>query len=406
MSAAPEHTLGPKCRLAPVERATGDDGMPPIEAQFFYSSVIPIDDPLSTSASTASSDTRSNKNQLRPFARGDNNALDKAWLSLASDQDRCDHDDARHHREQAPEHASAATSKRALLVEGIAKKHLEKHRGGFSAQEVALPVSDGLPTTPMPACCTELLLDVSEALEWKFCALVRRFSPDLDPEMVAQAVVNNMTRLRQSQTTARATSRPTSQAASSRRPASYHDPPSESPHRPLLDKRRLELDAELKRRPRSISQLTNTSSRTQTPVGSPPVRPPPADDGISGKPFIRVGSEDMGTSPSAILAPKLDSPTSPRAIQSPAEPAADAVQALREMEMDHAGQAKGPDDKEIPDNTVEVSVGVSRLHMVSLPMLQMKPIYWSPVNDMAVVVRATWFYRYDEIGAISIHAAC
>ncbi|KAK0741668.1 DDHD domain-containing protein [Apiosordaria backusii] len=31
--------------------------------------------------------------------------------------------------------------------------------------------------------------------------------------------------------------------------------------------------------------------------------------------------------------------------------------------------------------------------MVSLPVLQMKPIYWSPVNDIATVVRATWFYR-------------
>ncbi|KAF5510652.1 putative phospholipase [Colletotrichum siamense] len=31
--------------------------------------------------------------------------------------------------------------------------------------------------------------------------------------------------------------------------------------------------------------------------------------------------------------------------------------------------------------------------MVSIPALQMKPIYWSPVNDIAVVLRATWFYR-------------
>ena len=61
--------------------------------------------------------------------------------------------------------------------------------------------------------------------------------------------------------------------------------------------------------------------------------------------------------------------------------------------MEHAGTSPAQDDKEIPDTTVEVAVGVSRLHMVSLPMLQMKPIYWSPVNDMAVVTRATWFYR-------------
>lgn len=31
--------------------------------------------------------------------------------------------------------------------------------------------------------------------------------------------------------------------------------------------------------------------------------------------------------------------------------------------------------------------------MVTLPALQMKPIYWSPVNDLTTVLRATWFYR-------------
>ncbi|GAM90103.1 hypothetical protein ANO11243_081430 [Dothideomycetidae sp. 11243] len=40
-----------------------------------------------------------------------------------------------------------------------------------------------------------------------------------------------------------------------------------------------------------------------------------------------------------------------------------------------------------------VAVGVSRLHQVVMPDLNMEPIYWSPVNDIAAVVRATWFYR-------------
>lgn len=41
----------------------------------------------------------------------------------------------------------------------------------------------------------------------------------------------------------------------------------------------------------------------------------------------------------------------------------------------------------------EVPVGISRLHMVMLPSLQMKPIYWSPVHDIAAVTRGTWFYK-------------
>jgi hypothetical protein len=42
---------------------------------------------------------------------------------------------------------------------------------------------------------------------------------------------------------------------------------------------------------------------------------------------------------------------------------------------------------------VDVPVGVSRLHLVQLPALQMKPIYWSPVHDICAVSRGTWFYK-------------
>ncbi|KAF1817114.1 DDHD domain-containing protein [Eremomyces bilateralis CBS 781.70] len=43
--------------------------------------------------------------------------------------------------------------------------------------------------------------------------------------------------------------------------------------------------------------------------------------------------------------------------------------------------------------TATVPVGVSRLHSVIMPRLQMEPIYWSPVQDIAAVIRGTWFYR-------------
>lgn len=42
---------------------------------------------------------------------------------------------------------------------------------------------------------------------------------------------------------------------------------------------------------------------------------------------------------------------------------------------------------------VEVPVGISRLHVVELPDLEMKPIYWSPLNDISSVMRGTWFYK-------------
>ena len=41
----------------------------------------------------------------------------------------------------------------------------------------------------------------------------------------------------------------------------------------------------------------------------------------------------------------------------------------------------------------KVAVGISRLHQVEMPNLQMTPIYWTPVHDEAAVVRGTWFYE-------------
>ncbi|TQB70358.1 hypothetical protein MPDQ_000624 [Monascus purpureus] len=40
-----------------------------------------------------------------------------------------------------------------------------------------------------------------------------------------------------------------------------------------------------------------------------------------------------------------------------------------------------------------IPVGASRLHLVELPKLKMKPIYWNPLQDVCSVLRATWFYK-------------
>ncbi|POS87505.1 hypothetical protein EPUL_000680 [Erysiphe pulchra] len=61
-----------------------------------------------------------------------------------------------------------------------------------------------------------------------------------------------------------------------------------------------------------------------------------------------------------------------------------------ESETAEPSKMKVNDDSEY---SCEVPVGISRLHLVRLPNLQMKPIYWLPVNDMGSVTRGTWFYR-------------
>ncbi|UPK94663.1 hypothetical protein LCI18_005598 [Fusarium solani-melongenae] len=388
------HTYGAKCRLAPVARVRREDDVPLVEAQFFYSSLIPIDDPLSTS-STISTDAKTSKGQVRPFSRGDNNALEKAWLSLMSENDRRAHQDA--WKDQGrPSQFDA--NKLASLVQALTTKHWERHRGGYQPQDVTVPAGNVIPNTPVPACCSELVLHVSEELEATFCSLARRNNPALSVDEVTQQIVLELGRLKE-QAYSAIEPRPSSADIPSSRPGSSSTTNashpiariSKTPTEPRSTKRRSTVgETNLRARSLSLSQAKNRTPRSQTPVGSPTVaRPPGLDDGISGKPFVRVGSPETqsepGSAPFARAAGVLRDVGQPRDQTETANEVDDASQAPK--------AADKPAAEDYRPSVAEVAVGVSRLHMVSLPSLQMKPIYWSPVNDVAVVARATWFYR-------------
>lgn len=83
------HSYGPLCPLQSgtnpfVRRASTISDLPPkVRAQFFYTSALPIDDPLSPlpALSTSSSST-SSKVPPRPFSARDNAALEEAWQGL------------------------------------------------------------------------------------------------------------------------------------------------------------------------------------------------------------------------------------------------------------------------------------------------------------------------------------
>lgn len=78
------HTYGPTCRLGEqqnqfIRRASEVSSIPPkVRAQFFYSSLLPIDDPLSPTPSAGGVDDLPS----RPFSSYDNVQLEKAWLEL------------------------------------------------------------------------------------------------------------------------------------------------------------------------------------------------------------------------------------------------------------------------------------------------------------------------------------
>jgi hypothetical protein len=373
---AATHTLTPPCRLAPIpppQPTTADlQDIPPIHAQFFYASPIPIDDPLSAatlvgSSSSSSADAKSSsspsssasasassKRPLRPFSAGDNAALERAWLGLASDRDRRNHAHARRDRSPSPALSKENAEKLAALVSVLAAKHREKHdREGQGVGPLA-PEHGGV-----PVCCAELALDASAELRREFCAVTRRRQQVLDQDRVLEGVMAQLARLRVEAEGARPASEVGLALALGTSPA-------------------VQLAGSLQTRS-PTPPVDGMPLSSSLPVGGYiPARPPGLDDGISGKPFVRVEPSPRSNRSSGVATP--DDRAARAGLRGRAR-------------GDSRASARGRPAAERLEDSVEVPVGISRLHMVSLPVLQMKPIYWSPVNDIATVLRATWFYR-------------
>ncbi|TEA07493.1 putative phospholipase [Colletotrichum sidae] len=365
------HSFGPQCRLKPVSISpsiNADDAIPAVAAQFFYSSTIPIDDPLSPGTSAGTSDFRSGRGPLRPFSLGDNNALEKAWINLLSEEDSKVHEQLWRDRRLSPIVEKATASKLSLLVRNLAAKHAHKHGTRFEGSAPVGTSAGTLPEAPITPCCPDLLVDTSTELQNTFCALARRRHPALSQDNVMQGVAMELRRwiteefrpdVTWEHSGGKFSSRALAESSHSRQMSNTgsFSPRRESvgePSRFQKDEGRLGVQY----RARSDSRASNQTSRSSTPDRATIVRLPTIDDGISGKPFLRAAA-------------RQPQPTITLGIPS-------AGSSTFVVSQQHA---------------VDVVVGISRLHMVSMPALQMKPIYWSPVNDIAVVLRATWFYR-------------
>ncbi|KAI0145312.1 DDHD domain-containing protein [Xylariaceae sp. FL1272] len=391
--AAPKpHNFGPQCRLAPVENpfaaepsAQTGDSIPPVAAQYFYVSAVPIDDPLSVTVIATSTDPKSSRQALQPFSPADNNALEKAWFGLADAQYRRNHDHARRRRSPSPGLAKANAEKLVAISHDLAVKHAEKHAREGPVREPALAAEQGLPTPDANAnlCCPELLIDVGLALRNSFCAVARRKQRLLDRETVAQAVADEMKTMRTDSFANVTEQRGRSGTVGSftRRRNSVATDTAFNPGIRISVHEDSELRDSQNSKPDSQTESSALDLKLNTTI---PTKTAHADAGISGKPFIRVGTPEMFSPPSSL--PKTTiRPSTPKQPEEKKEP----MRPNRELRPP-------PDPKEkAMKHSVDVSVGVSRLHEVTLPALQMKPIYWSPVNDIATVLRATWFYRDD-----------
>ncbi|KAM3500252.1 hypothetical protein MY11210_009537 [Beauveria gryllotalpidicola] len=186
-----EHTFDAKCRQTPVNLPDRDGGMPPVKAQFFYSSSVPIDDPLSASSHTATTDFKKYKELLRPFGRGDNNALETAWMSLSTTESRSRHEALRSGKPKTRSLANKDAKSREELVQKAAQKHGEIHLGVKRDQDLTTRIAastNEMRDTQEELCCSELLNEIEEQLKHTTCSLARAVDPLFCPEAIATDV--------------------------------------------------------------------------------------------------------------------------------------------------------------------------------------------------------------------------
>ncbi|KAL6810232.1 DDHD domain-containing protein [Trichoderma camerunense] len=373
-----EHSLGPACRLRPTPDTDADvdadkeDGIPSVKAQFFYTAVYPIDDPLSGTAPSSSADSKPSKGPLRPFSQDDNDMLQQAWLGLMSESLRSQHEAIRNGREPDPYAAKSDTERRDQIIQELASKHIHIHSDNQTRGSTT-QAAEALPETLLTACCPQLAIDTLAELDTAFCALVRKTNPLFDVDEVVKDVISVMNQPHELRS-----------ISTSRR----HVPI----RHPLLTR---------ERHGGIPSDHISPSDGATSSHGTPETRirrerrttgyVTASDDGISGRPFVRVLSSEhtqqMTTAKQqrsdepAIETPQIDDQIDDKNLE-----ANDEIPPEQSNGIENAVPNPEDEDK-------DVVVGLARLHKVSLQTLQMKPIYWSPVNDIAIVTRGTWFYK-------------
>ncbi|KAK1236805.1 hypothetical protein MKX07_005924 [Trichoderma sp. CBMAI-0711] len=359
-----EHSLGPACRLRPAPDADPDadkeDGVPAVTAQFFYTAIYPIDDPLSGSAPASAADAKPSKAPLRPFSHDDNDMLQQAWLGLSSESHRVQHADLRSGREPAPDTVKTDLEKRGLLIRKLASKHKRLHsekKKQMRNSTTGVAEAAAIPETLLTACCSDLAADALTELDTAFCSLVRKTNRLFDVDEVVKDVTAVMNRSHQ-----------------------LRDVPSPRRHVPIRHP--------LLARERQAGIPSDGAAVQRKAPGFVDAN----DHGITGKPFVRVPSTEQASQITSLKQPQQQQQRSD-------EPPLESPQ-LNDVVTEAEGEI--PVEQPIPvettapdleDEDQDVVVGLARLHKVCLHTLQMKPVYWSPINDVAVVTRGTWFYK-------------
>ncbi|KAI9809942.1 MAG: hypothetical protein M1825_000375 [Sarcosagium campestre] len=308
------HTYGPTCRLKidPIpQEQEAEDRPPHLRAQFFYTSAVPIDDPLSPLPPPSNTPTSTVlRHPSRPFSALDNAALEEAWKGLYAVQSK---------------YGSNASD----------LNDIEPDLAGSGADEEATSIG------------------IDPAADRQSGTDQRSHSGQI-PSKNAQI--------------------------DSIGPDSHTD---------------VKTDVDNVKDLKAIRGLSSSVERTASPYGASP-----GDKDTTGTPFLRAPARSdrpQSSTPSVSSSVQRDGGwarpgSSSSAAQRRNEEARHHVSETRET-SDFDSSTLGAPTTKPAQSLARVPVGISRLHLVDFPELMMKPIYWSPVNDISSVVRGTWFYK-------------
>ncbi|KAL3421944.1 ddhd domain-containing protein [Phlyctema vagabunda] len=471
------HTYGPTCHLAQSVRkktSNPDDEIPDLNAQFFYSSPLPIDDPLSAAPAPTGSETT--KYPPRPFSAYDNSILEESWLSLASEKDHKNHFKGKppkwmnkhevERRSVVPKRLSSRDGKtkqkrgrskdnttdkqvgqdtnkvleqpstspkprRIAKSESNPRKHGEPQNSQVFEAEIgsSKPAPEGNLEicTCDPCSCKDSMCNTSACLK-SDCGSVACCASG-KPSDVEEHTTHHQDKSRSQQKEKsqeenrgkdkahdQLTKTVSSNVPNPEQQDGSHDnrmihkedlmiypntgkqhnaANKRGNHKVLIGQKLQDNDQEQSdMRERKGDQKHSLLDGMPTASGNTeagPSRPLPSEPaGITGSPFARVPSRR--SSPLAQAHNNL--PPASELQAPPCDEFKDDTGHAREIsdEVMQVTGCKAYRNSKAKDE-VEVPVGISRLHLVKLPSLQMKPIYWSPVHDGAVVTRGTWFYK-------------
>ncbi|MCJ1474718.1 hypothetical protein MMC13_003378 [Lambiella insularis] len=431
------HSYGRSCALREESNqftrkaSTVSDEPPKIKPQFFYRSNLPIDDPLSPLPPPSTSTSSSFPS--RPFSTYDNTTLEEAWQDLKKEDDK-----SKVHKHGHWCHDADAESKDfegqhlAKIVKDIGASGStpvsigKTDKGRASAKEKSklssvLPASDGDSPAVHPVVQDETAPVGLEHMPVSEEPSSVQGSPASASE-VSNASLKDDTELGSSTPTADL-ALPVVAPKESQDQGNPHvllcgDPQ----HVPFDDYVPITSDEiaedELasfvpERRHRSIFHRRSSHNKEKAEKSSD--KKPLRTSRSSSRQRLRALITPYGSSPSerqTTGTPFLRAPSPAHDGETPRHDGADSA-----SESDgHNFDNKSPKFKRFHSNKSNMSilhssssprvspigrnetkayvpVGLSRLHLVEMPDLKMKPIYWSPIHDISSVVRGTWFYK-------------